>query len=308
MVANGDAGRSIWMTEIGWNTGSRKARSCRDGAVAGTRPEGVSEKTQARFLKLAYRCLKADPYVDVALWFSLQDVAGGTGYSDHLGLVRRSGSRKPAFKAMREVANGSGVTRVRCGGISDREGPALEVRAPLEGAVLTSGENLPVRVRARDNAGGVGMRRVELYVDGRRVRVWGRGRIRSSWFAFRKVGFGGHGVVVRAIDQAGNRTERALTIRKVTPGELGDSLRPVIRWRARPRRGASRIAVAIRDRGPAGLKKVTLYVDGHRVRTTKRKGGIWRPRVSLRGSRPRITIRAEDRAGNVTRSKRYVRR
>jgi hypothetical protein len=308
MVANGDANRSIWMTEIGWNTGSRKANSCRDGAVAGTRPEGVSEKTQARFLTLAYRCLKADPYVDVALWFSLQDVGGGAGYGDHLGLVRRNGSHKPAFTAMRRVANGSGVKSAPCGGVSDRVGPALRVRAPTEGALLTSRENLPVRVRARDNAGGVGMRRVELFVDGRRVRAWGGGRISSSWFGFRKIGFGVHGVVVRALDRAGNHTDHALTIRKVTPGELGDRLRPVVRWRTKPRLGARRIAVAVRDRGPAGLKKVTLYVDGRRVRTTKRKGGVWRPRVSLRGARTRITIRAEDRAGNVTRSKRYVRR
>ena len=76
MTANGDGGKGIWMTEIGWNTGSRKPGSCRDGAVAGTRAEGVSEKTQARFLRLAYRCLAADPAVRVALWFSLQDVGG----------------------------------------------------------------------------------------------------------------------------------------------------------------------------------------------------------------------------------------
>ena len=50
MTANGDGAKGVWMTEIGWNTGSRKPSSCRDGAVAGTRAEGVSEKTQARFL------------------------------------------------------------------------------------------------------------------------------------------------------------------------------------------------------------------------------------------------------------------
>ena len=74
MTANGDGAKGVWMTEIGWNTGSRRERSCKDGAVAGTRAEGVSEKTQARFLTLAYRCLAADPAVRVALWFSLQDV------------------------------------------------------------------------------------------------------------------------------------------------------------------------------------------------------------------------------------------
>src|SRR3954452_9952530 len=103
MAANGDGGKGVWMTEIGWNTGSRRPGSCRDGAVAGTRAEGVSERTQARFLTLAYRCLAADPYVSVALWFSLQDVGRGAGYGDHPGLIRPSGKRKPAYGAMRRV-------------------------------------------------------------------------------------------------------------------------------------------------------------------------------------------------------------
>ena len=309
MVANGDGAKGIWMTEIGWNTGSRKPGSCRDGAVAGTRPEGVSERTQARFLTLAYRCLAADPYVDVAMWFSLQDVGHGAGYGDHLGLIRPSGAHKPAYRAMRVLHNGARAKPARCGGVSDRVAPGLDVRAPAQGAVLTSGENLPVRVRARDNAGGTGMRRIELYVDGRRVRVWGGGRVTSSWFGFRGIGYGWHRVVVRALDRAGNRDERAVTIRKVAPGELGDHQRPVVRWLALPRRaGSPRIAVVVRDRGPAGLRKVTLYADGRRITSTRRRGGVWRPRVTLRrGARTRLTIRAEDRAGNVTRSRRTVR-
>jgi hypothetical protein len=309
MTANGDGGKAIWMTEIGWNTGSRAANSCRDGAVAGTRAEGVSEKTQARFLTLAYRCLAADRYVHVALWFSLQDVGHGAGYGDHLGLIRTDGSPKPAYRAMRALRNGARAKAARCGGVSDREPPALEVRAPVEGAILTSGENLAVRVRARDNAGGSGMRRIELYADGRRVRVWGRGRVTGSWFGFRKIGYGEHRLVVRALDRAANGTESAMTIRKVPPRELGDSRRPVVRWLSLPRRagGTTRIAVAVSDRGPAGLRKATLYVNGRRVGRTRRRGGVWRPRVALpRGVTSRLTVRAEDRAGNITRSRRSV--
>src|SRR3954471_15785869 len=119
MTAHGDGAKGVWMTEIGWNNGSRRAGSCRDGAVAGTRAEGVSEKTQARFLKLAYRCLAADPAVRVALWFSLQDVGRGAGYGDHLGLIRADGSRKPAYRAMRRVRNGR-IKAAGCGGASDR--------------------------------------------------------------------------------------------------------------------------------------------------------------------------------------------
>jgi hypothetical protein len=67
--------------------------------------------------------------------------------------------------------------------------------------------------------------------------------------------------------------------------------------------------VLVADRGAAGLRKITLYVDGVRVRATKRADGLWRPVVNLRGAgKHRLTVRAEDRAGNVARSKRYVTR
>ncbi len=234
----------------------------------------------------------------------------GAGYGDHLGLIRSGGKRKPAFAAMRRVRNGHGVKPARCGGRSDRVAPALAVGAPTEGALLTDGENLPVRVRARDNRGGVGMRRVELLVDGRRVRTWGGGRVAGSWFGFREIGYGAHAVVLRATDQAGNGAERALTIRKVHPTSFGDVTAPRVRWRRAPRRAGAtvRIAVRITDRGAAGLRKATLYLDGRRVRS-RRAAGLWRPRISLRSrGRHRLTIRAEDRAGNVSRSRRHITR
>jgi hypothetical protein len=183
------------------------------------------------------------------------------------------------------------------------------VSRPTEGAVFTDGENLPMHVTARD--GGTGMRRIELYVDGKRVRVWGGGRVRSSWFGFRALGYGDHAVEIRASDRAQNVSVRRLTVRKVAPSSFGDSAAPSVRWRGLPKRaGASlRLAIVVRDRGAAGLRKITLYVDGARVRTTQRGDGLWRPRIKLRGfGKHRITLRAEDRAGNVARSKRYVTR
>lgn len=308
MTANGDGGKGIWMTEIGWNTGSRRPGSCRSGAVAGTRAEGVSERTQARFLRLAYRCLAADPFVHVALWFSLQDVGRGAGFGDHLGLIRPNGRRKPAFAAMRAVDNGRNAPPLRCGAGSDRVPPALSVLAPTDGAVLTRDENLPVQVRARDNSGGAGMRRIELHVNGRLVRVWGGTRVSGSWFGFRKLGYGTHRVVVHALDRATNRSQQAFTVRKVAPSSFGDRARPLVRWRGAPRRagGTARIAVHVSDRGAAGLRKATLYLDGRRVRT-RRRAGLWRTRIGgLAPGRHKLTLRAEDRAGNVTRSRRVI--
>ena len=215
MAAHGDASKGIWMTEIGWNTGSQAPNSCRDGAVAGTRAEGVSERTQAGFLRLAYRCLAADRYVRVALWFSLQDVGHGAGYGDHLGLIRTNGRPKPAYTAMRNLRNGRAARPARCGGPADHVGPSIAVRTPRDGAAIKQGKAMPVRVRARDNRGGTGVRRIDLLVDGQRVRTWLGGRIADYYWGFRGLGLGPHRVVFRARDFATNVTERALTVRKV---------------------------------------------------------------------------------------------
>jgi hypothetical protein len=307
MAAHGDGGKGVWMTEIGWNTGSRGERSCRDGAVAGTRAEGVSEATQAKFLRLAYRCLAADPYVHVALWFSLQDVAAGPGYGNHLGLIRPGGTRKPAYAAMLDLRNGRGLSPARCGSPSDRVAPSLAVSRPFEGIVMTSDEDLPVRVSARDNRGGAGMRRIELFVNGGRVRLWGGGHVAGFWFGFRRLPFGTYRVSVRASDHAGNAAERSFTVRKVPPSAFGDRAKPRVRWRSVRRSGAGALlTLQVTDRGRAGLKKASLYVDGVRARM-RRRAGIWRTRVALRGGGPhRLTVRAEDRAGNVARSQRTV--
>ena len=88
----------------------------------------------------------------------------------------------------------------------------------------------------------------------------------SSWFGFRALGFGTHSVVLRALDRAANRTDRAFTISKVTPASFGDRAAPRVRWRSVPQAagGSARIAVHLSDRG-AGLRKSTLYLDGRRL-------------------------------------------
>ena len=310
MTANGDGAKGIWMTEIGWNTGSRRPGSCRDGAVAGTRPEGVTEKTQARFLTLAYRCLAADPYVDVAMWFSLQDVGHGAGYGDHLGLIRPSGSHKPAYRAMRALHNGRGRSRPAAAACRTVQGRALD--GPRTGRGRRAHERgEPPGSRAR--AGQRGRDRHAPYraLPRRpaRARLGRRTRV-GSWFGFRGIGYGGTASWC-APRPRGQRRRRGDDDPQGPPEPARRRLRPVVRWRSLPvaPAGTSRIAVEVRDRGPAGLRNVSLSVDGRRVADTRRRGGVWRPRVALRGGvRTRLTIRAEDRAGNVTRSTRRLRR
>jgi len=60
----------LWMSELGWATSDAP---CPNGVWTGKKVAGVSEADQARFLPQAYACLATDPYVKVALWFTLQD-------------------------------------------------------------------------------------------------------------------------------------------------------------------------------------------------------------------------------------------
>lgn len=115
MRRHGDGRKKLWMTEIGWNTASTAPFSCVDGGRAGTKPAGVSEPQQAQMLTLAYHCLAADRYVKVAFWFDLQDIGSGPSYDLHLGLIRRDGSQKPAYAAMRSMHGGRVAPKHRCG-------------------------------------------------------------------------------------------------------------------------------------------------------------------------------------------------
>src|ERR1700679_427675 len=69
ILANGDD-KPIWMTEMSWRTTSA---TCAEGAWAGVTAQGVSEEQQATYLRQAYHCMSQDHYVQVALWFPLQD-------------------------------------------------------------------------------------------------------------------------------------------------------------------------------------------------------------------------------------------
>ena len=85
--------RAIWITEMGWATG---------------KPDGrfqVSESTQAAYLRDSMNRLIAvkDRYnLDRAYWFNLSDVAG-TNWYYRTGLVRRDGTHKPSYPALKRV-------------------------------------------------------------------------------------------------------------------------------------------------------------------------------------------------------------
>ncbi len=237
MALHGDGAKPIWVTELGWNTSSTAPNSCRDGGLAGTKPAGVTQADQAQHLTDAYRCLAADPFVTVTMWFSLQDTPGKLNDFAHFGLLRADGLPKPAYAAMKALRNGTNVTPdPACGGILDHEAPGLRVLTPSNG--LRFADLLSLRANAVDTPGGAGMSTVEVLADGQRIVKSAGGSFKlDPWFrAGERLGLGPHTLTFRARDKGGNVTEQAVQVEKV-PATALPRIRTGLTLRARSRSG-----------------------------------------------------------------------
>jgi hypothetical protein len=106
MQAHGDP-KPIWLTQFGWSTTTQSGL-------------GVSAQTQADYLTRAYECLEQDPYVQVALWFSLRNQSGDDTWRGQLGMMSRNFTPKPAYDALKDYEPGSGG----CAYERDASGPA----------------------------------------------------------------------------------------------------------------------------------------------------------------------------------------
>jgi hypothetical protein len=153
MLANGD-NKPIWMTELSWRT---TGATCNEGAWAGQKPEGVSEEQQASFLRQAYHCLAQAPYVQVALWFPIQDEGALVS-----GLIRSDGSHKPSFTAMRNYLREGDTLTGSCGAFT---GPKITVASPLNRRTYAG--TLPIHVKAFS---AQGVFRIRLLIDGKLIR------------------------------------------------------------------------------------------------------------------------------------------
>lgn len=103
MVANGDAAKPIWITEMSWSTNTRPPAA----DPAGGQAEGISEATQADYLARAYQKISQEyPFIRVAFWYNLRDKGTNrTRPGDNYGLVRFDFRPKPAFFALERVAH-----------------------------------------------------------------------------------------------------------------------------------------------------------------------------------------------------------
>jgi hypothetical protein len=278
MAAHGDGATPIWMTELGW---SSTTKTCGRGTWAGKKAAGVGEANQATYLKQAYHCLAGDPYVQVALWFNLQDLSATDGELNRYGLLRYDHSQKPAWSAFQDVAvNGDQLS----GACAKLDGPSITVAAPTDGAVYA--DALFMKASASDP----NLHSISFYIDGKKVtgfsgaKIQGGRSVSMLYHGAGNLSYGQHTVSIRASDNIGNVSSQDVTVTHVRRGDVS-SLQPVqlqvsVRGRGLIRRVTGRV---IAPTPPGGRVHVMFQVKTH---------GRWRTRhlVSKNANRPfRVT-------------------
>jgi hypothetical protein len=81
--------KRIWITEYGYQTNPPDALF------------GVTLQQQARYLTQAFAIARANPRIDMMLWFLLKDEPNLAGWQS--GLLTASGAKKPAFAAFQRL-------------------------------------------------------------------------------------------------------------------------------------------------------------------------------------------------------------
>ncbi len=206
MLANGDD-KPIWMTELSWRTTSA---ACAEGAWAGVTAQGVSEEQQATYLRQAYHCMTQDHYVQVALWFPLQDEGVVTS-----GLLRENSSRKPSFTAMRNFAHEGDKLTEPCGNFS---GPKITIASPRS-HVSYSGP-LPIHVAAKSSDG---VFRIRLEIDGKLIRNYDGPGFPTTlfgaldWQGAKHIPYGWHTLTFLAYDKERNISQASIRIYHARP-------------------------------------------------------------------------------------------
>jgi hypothetical protein len=205
MLAHGDDS-PIWMTELGWSTSKEV---CNAGAGTGHAAGGVSEETQALYLRQAYHCLARDPYVQVGLWYGLQETEPFGSPRGSYGLLDQGLSPKPAYDALAAYARNGDQLTEKCG----IPGPSVRLLRPKTGTRYTN--TLPISVTA---SGNYPVYLISLYDDGHIIRNFyvhdGLPTLRGHmvWYGARLLKPGKHRLTARAIDMRNNVGTTSITI------------------------------------------------------------------------------------------------
>jgi hypothetical protein len=86
--------KRIWITEYGYQTNPPD------------KLYGVTYAKQALYLKQAFGIARANPRIDMMLWFLLKDDPNPAGWQS--GLITANGAKKPSFKAFMQMASALG--------------------------------------------------------------------------------------------------------------------------------------------------------------------------------------------------------
>jgi Glycosyl hydrolases family 39/Bacterial Ig domain len=254
MVDHGDDS-PIWMTEVGWSvTGTKCPASPKE-------PAGVTREQQALFLTHAYACLAADPYVENASWFSLQDFSAMDSLGFRYGLYDYNGSPRPSLSAFQRAA--SLAPDRSCGLDIDRDSAGISIAWPTNNKNVSG--DLRYSVSASD---AQGIRNLTLFVDGKQVRRSAKTSMKGLWVGWRKLSYGPHTVTVKAVDKALNVSTSQVTVNRVGYGD-GEDVR-------------TRIAVGVYGTGKKRLVAGTLFT---------------KPAVARSNVRGRLQISFERKAG-----------
>jgi hypothetical protein len=212
MVAAGDAGKPIYMTELGWSSTSAE---CETGHWAGQKAAGVPPQTQAVYLRQAYHCL-AQPqfsYVKAAMWFELFNDGTGSAPLDNFGLLDHNYVAKPAFGAFTQESLHGDQLSGPCG---DFAPPAITILRPTSGAVYSG--PLQIDVRASDPAGGV--REITIkFSRTARVHFYSKHFAKTfsrhvTWNSAKMLKPGPHRIRVIVTDKLGNVSKRTIVVVK----------------------------------------------------------------------------------------------
>jgi hypothetical protein len=216
MVANGDAAKPIYMTEMGWSTTNSE---CHVGASAGKKLAGVSNATQATYLQQAYHCLAAPQYSYVAasMWYAMVDFGTGSTFYDHYGLLTTGLAQKPSFAAFQQESLHGDQLSGPCGNFS---GPSLQLINPKQGQTYSG--RLRITVKATDLNAPVAQ--IALQHDGRTIMNFNRKDAQYSghtlsgsigWIGAPHLKLGAHTITVIATDSHGVTSSLTVTVNHV---------------------------------------------------------------------------------------------
>jgi hypothetical protein len=128
----------VWITEYGHETKPGE-------------PHGVSEATQAAYAKQALNFAKADPNVQMFIWFVFRDSKGNPWQS---GLFRQNGAEKPAYSTFSAVAKLiDGTTATAKAGTS----PRVKVYVPYLAYYSAAGTTVGMTYFVKDGAKNTGV-------------------------------------------------------------------------------------------------------------------------------------------------------